>query len=95
MAKDTEIAVDHVMNVLSTLLQRRIDERVELERDTRNFWTRLQKHLPKELFDNLEAEPQNEAHQTAFKTALTDLINAKQNVMMNTAIFLSKKGISL
>ena len=95
MAEDTKVAVDHLVTIMTKELKRRQDERVELERETKKFWDRLKKRLPEELLANLEAEPENEAHQEAFRNAMIDLINAKQNVMMNAAIFLSKKGVQL
>lgn len=93
MAEDTTAAVDQLLNLLVIGLKRRKEERIELERDSKNYWKGLKKRLPEELLNNLENDPENEAYQQTFKTAMIDLINAKQNVMMNTAIFLSKKGI--
>ena len=95
MADENKIAVEHLKNILLPALKRRKEERVELERDTKKYWTGLQKNLPAELFSNLEAAPEDEAHQEAFFSALLDSMEAKQKVMLGTAIFLAKKGVEL
>lgn len=95
MSDENQVAVEHLKNIFVPALKRRKEERVELDRASKKYWTGLQKHLPAELFTNMEADPENEGHQEAFFSALVDLINAKQKAMLNTAIFLAKKGVEL
>jgi hypothetical protein len=95
MAEDTKIAVQHLADILVPALVKRRDERVELDRQTKKYWTALKKRLSEELIKGLEDNPEDEAAQNAFKEALEALMDRYQNVKMNSAIFLAQKGVEL
>ncbi len=95
MAEDTRIAADHLSDLLIPALTKRKEERVELDRETKGYWTRLKKRLPEELTTKIEENPGDEATVTEFKAVLEQVMDRFQNVKMSTAIYLSKKGVEL
>ncbi|MFK7799759.1 MAG: hypothetical protein AB8E82_20055 [Aureispira sp.] len=95
MAEDTKIAVQHLADIIVPALMKRKDERVELDRQTKKYFTALKKRLSEEVIAGLEASPEDEAAQNAFKDALEALMDKSQNVKMNSAIFLAQKGVEL
>lgn len=95
MAEDTKIAVQHLADIIVSALVKRKEERVELDRQTKKYFTALKKRLAEEVIAGLEASPEDEAAQNAFKDALEALMDKSQNVKMNSAIFLAQKGVEL
>lgn len=94
MTEDVKIAVDHVVRILAEGLDKRKNEGIELERTTRNFWSKLQKRVGEEIATNMQENPTDVAAQDALKTKIGELSKA-QNVKMGLVVFLYEKGVEL
>jgi hypothetical protein len=90
--KDLEIAIGHVVEMVSSGLMKRKTEGIELERKLRNFWSKIKKGMPDEVGANIEAEPEDEAARAALTTELDRLMKS-QNVKMSVVALLYNNGI--
>lgn len=94
MAEDINLAIDHVVNILTEALTKRKEEGVDLERKVRNFWDKLKKRLPEEVSTEIQENPSAESSKIAFKKGMEELMNA-QNVKMSVVVFLYDQGVEL
>jgi len=90
--KDVEIAIGHVVDMVSSGLVKRKEKGIELERRSRNFWNKIKKGMPEDVGANLEANPEDEATKEAFATELERLMKS-QNVKMSVVSLLFNNGI--
>lgn len=95
MAEDSKLAVQHLTDIMVPALKKRKEERVELDRETKNYWNKLKKRLPEDAMIPFEENPEDEAAQSKFKEVLEQYVDRYQNVKMSTAIFLVNKGVEL
>jgi hypothetical protein len=95
MAEDTRLAVNHLVDLIVPALKKRNEERVELNRDTKNYWNKLKTRIPADVTTALEENPEDEAAQNKFKDVMEESMDRAQNVKMSTAIFLAKNGVEL
>ena len=95
MAEDTRLAVNHLVDLIAPALKKRKEERVELDRNTKNYWNKLKTRIPEDVAAALEDNPSDEAAQNKFKDIMEETMDRSQNVKMSTAIFLAKNDIEL
>ncbi|MGH1339114.1 MAG: hypothetical protein ACRBFS_23560 [Aureispira sp.] len=95
MAEDTRLAVNHLTDIMIPALNKRKEERIELDRETKNYWNRLKKRLPEDITTGIEENPNDETAQNNFKDTLEQFVDRYQNIKMSTAIFLAQKGVEL
>ncbi|BDS10245.1 hypothetical protein [Aureispira anguillae] len=94
MAEDVKVAIDHVVKILADALTKRKEEGIELERTSRNFWSKVKKRITEDTANKMESNPEDTATQESLKTDLEEMMKT-QNGKMGVVVFLYNQGIEL
>lgn len=94
MAEDIKVAIDHVVRILTESLVKRKEEGIELERNARNFWSKLKKRIAGETAAAMESNPEDTAAQDSLRADLETMMKT-QNGKMGVVVFLYNQGIEL